>query len=99
MNGVRIPLAAQDESLYNGAMPTRSTRRPARRAARASKPSRAAALKSHQYLTTAEGQRRAIILDMNYYLKLLGEVHTLRALVKQRSPAAAPSRGRRRTAR
>jgi len=80
-------------------MPTRSKRRPARGAARASNPSRPAASKQHQYLTNSEGQRRAIILDMNYYLKLLGEVHTLRSLVKQRGLAAAPSSGKRRPAR
>jgi hypothetical protein len=50
-------------------------------------------------LTNSEGQRRAIILDMNYYLKLLAEVTTLRALVKQRGPTAGPSRGRRRPSR
>jgi hypothetical protein len=55
-------------------------------------------MKPHHYLTNSEGQRRAIILDMNYYLKLLGEVHTLRALVKQRAPAG-PSRGGRRSSR
>ena len=78
------------------AMPTRPARRPTRRSKpRSSKPSKAAALKPHNYLTNSEGQRRAIILDMNYYLKLLGEVHTLRALVKQRA-TAGPSRGGRR---
>jgi hypothetical protein len=85
-------------------MPTRSTRsakakKSSKRAhKRSSKPSGAAASTSHSYLTTSEGQRRAIILDMNYYLKLLGEVHTLRALVKQRA-TPGPSRGGRRSSR
>jgi len=48
-------------------------------------------------LTNSEGQRRAIILDMNYYLKLLAELHTLRAQAKQRD--AGPSRGGRRSSR
>jgi hypothetical protein len=92
-------------------MPTRLTRRVTRRTRSSivkgvkrrskgsKKHSKAAALKSHNYLTNSEGQRRAIILDMNYYLKLLGEVHTLRALVKQRATAAGPSRGGRRSSR
>jgi len=83
-------------------MPTRSKRRPARptklsksttsssKAANA-----AAATRSHHFLTNSEGQRRAIILDMNYYLKLLGELHTLRAQAKQRGATAGSSKGRR----
>jgi len=49
-------------------------------------------------LTNSEGQRRAIILDMNYYLKLLGELHTLRAQAKLRGPVG-PARGGRRSSR
>jgi len=78
-------------------MAARSTRRPVRRTTlskSSSKKAAKAAGKPHQFLTNSEGQRRAIILDMNYYLKLLGELHTLRAQAKQRG-AAGPSRGRR----
>jgi len=95
-NDARFPLAAARQSLYNGAMPTRSKRRPTRRAKRAS--SSAGTSGSHHFLTNSEGQRRAIILDMNYYLKLLGELHTLRAQAKLRGPVG-PARGGRRSSR
>ena len=77
-------------------MPTRTKRRPTRRAKSSSKAVKAsAATRSHHFLTNSEGQRRAIILDMNYYLKLLGELHTLRAQAKQRGATAGSSKGRR----
>ncbi|MEW6324705.1 MAG: hypothetical protein AB1515_04900 [Nitrospirota bacterium] len=50
-------------------------------------------------LTNSEGERRAIILGMDYYLKLLAELNTLRALVKEHGLAAAPARAGRRPAR
>ena len=75
-------------------MATRSKRRPTRRATSSSKAAKAAT-KSHHFLTNSEGQRRAIILDMNYYLKLLGELHTLRAQAKQRGAGGGPSKSRR----
>jgi len=36
---------------------------------------------SPHYLTNPEGERRAIILGMDHYVKLLAELNSLRALV------------------
>jgi len=92
-----FPLQQAPDPSIMGDVPSRSKRRPARRATRSPSPSSASS--SRGFVTNPEGQRRAIILDMNYYLKLLAEVNTLRALVKQRSPAAGPARSGRRPAR
>jgi len=42
------------------------------------------------YVTGAEGERRAIILGMDYYVKLLAELNTLRSLVKRHGLTPAP---------
>jgi hypothetical protein len=53
-----------------------------RRAAQAKRPARPNAKSaSPAYLTNPEGERRAIILGMDHYVKLLAELNSLRALV------------------
>jgi hypothetical protein len=56
----------------------------ARRADRAKPSSRPSSKPpAGQFLTNPAGEKRAIILGMDYYLKLLSELNTLRGLVKQ----------------
>lgn len=65
-------------------------------AARSKRPAKSGAKNSAtDFLTSPEGERRAIILGMDYYLKLLAELNSLRALVKERGLASSARAGRR----
>lgn len=69
-------------------------------AARSKRPAKSGAKSgSSGFLTNPEGERRAIILGMDYYVKLLAELNTLRALVKEHGLAAPSARAGRRPAR
>ena len=47
-------------------------------------------------LTGPAGERRAVILGMDYYLKLLAELNNLRTLVKRHGLVASSARAGRR---
>jgi hypothetical protein len=90
-------LAAQPRSHYNGAVAGHSIRR----ASRSKRPVRSNSKgASPHYLTNPEGERRAIILGMDHYVKLLAELNSLRALVARYgltvpSPRIGPPAGQR----
>ncbi len=69
-------------------------------AARSKRPAKSGAKNSAtDFLTNPGGERRAIILGMDYYLKLLAELNSLRALVKERGLSASSARAGRRPTR